>query len=79
LEPVVGFQVPTSAIFVDADAKTCVFTTSVSEPDLEDDLEAVPVVVEQGTVGSARIQGALGDTDRILVNVSVALERTTCS
>lgn len=74
--PVVGFQVPTSSILVDAHTKTCVFRATSSHPDRG--LEPVPVTVEKGTVGSARIRGELAEGDRVVVRVSAAVGRATC-
>ncbi|MFD4960398.1 hypothetical protein [Microbacterium sp. NPDC058389] len=73
-EAVVGWQVPTSAVVVDADGNTCLARRSNgTEPDV------VRVEVLSGSVGTARVDGQLSATDDVLVNPASVGTALQCS
>ncbi len=72
-QPVVGWQVPSSAVFVDEAGEVCVF-----RPGQDGEWVAVDVVANGGTVGKVRVVGAVHPDVRILVNPGDVVGDTRC-
>lgn len=72
-EAVIGWQVPSSAVYIDRLGEVCVFRAAKAE------WIPMDVVANGGTLGAVRVNGELTEANQILVNPGEIVRDTLCN